>query len=153
MSVDEATAFGLGFGAFEAILIAVPSLMQIVVFILNSALLGSMPDLQREMLEAQLGLPRWIVAAPIVERIFTVFAHVFATLLVFISVARGKLHFFLQAFFYKSLLDAAVPYIQVTLRPSVSPTRTYPAEVWVVAIGLMGLAGTRWAKKMMFKSE
>lgn len=35
MSVDEATAFGIGFGAFEAILIAVPSLIQIVPFALN----------------------------------------------------------------------------------------------------------------------
>lgn len=149
LSTDEATAFGIGFGAFEAILIALPSLIQIAVIILNPSLLDSLPPTQRQIIEAQLSLPSWVIPAPIIERIFTMFVHLFTTLLIFISVVRHKFSYFLGAFIYKSMLDAAVPYIQLTFKPNVSPIGIYLAEVWVVTMGSIASAGIYWSRRVL----
>jgi len=149
MSLDEITAFGIGFGAFEAILIAVPSLLQMAVLIFNPSLLELLPPNQRQLVEAQLSLPTWVVPAPIMERALTLFAHLFAALLVFSSVIQQKLSFFFGAFLYKSLLDALVPYLQATLNLSVSPTGIYLVEVWVAIMGLTALVGTCWIRKTL----
>jgi len=148
MSLDEATAFGIGFGAFEAILIAVPSLMQIAIFILNPSLLNLLPPSQRQLVEAQLSLSTWVVPAPIIERLLTLFVHVFTALLIFSSVTQRKLSSFLGAFLFKSLLDGVIPYLQVALKPSASLTGIYLTEIWVVVMGLVALAGTRWIMKI-----
>jgi len=149
VSTDEATAFGIGFGAFEAILIAVPSLIQIAVLIFNPSLLDLLPPAQRQILEAQLNLPSWIIPAPIIERIFTLFVHLFTTLLIFISITRHKFSYFISAFLYKSLVDAVVPYIQLTLKPNMSPISIYLAEVWVVTMGSIALAGIYWTRRVL----
>ena len=149
MSVDEITAFGIGFGAFEAMLVAIPSLMQIATFILDPSVLNLMPLPQRELLEAQLSFPTWVVGAPIVERVFALFVHTFAAMLVFLSAVRRRIDLFLEAFFYKSLLDALVPYIQTSLRPNISPVSIYLAEVWVVAMGSIAWVGVHWAGSTM----
>lgn len=153
MSLDEAMAFGIGFGAFEAILLAVPSLIQIVTLIQNPSLLDLIPPAEGQIIETALSLPTWIVPAPIIERIFVLFVHIFTALLVFISVTQRKPHFFFVAFFYKSLIDALAPYLQVTLRPSISPTGAYLAEIWMVALGLIALVGTYWARKTIFRYQ
>ena len=148
MSLEEATAFGVGFGAFEAILIGFPSLVQIAAFILDPSLLELLPPAQREMIEASLGLPTWVVPASAIERVFTLFVHLFTSLLVFISVTQRKPSFFLGAFFYKSLLDAFVPYIQTTINTEM-PVSIYVAEIWVILMGTTALAGTHWTRKAM----
>jgi len=119
--------------------------------ILNPSLLESLPPAQRSILEATLSLPTWIVPAPIIERIFVLFVHMFTASLIFILVTQRKLSFFFEAFFYKSLLDAFVPSLQVTFKPGISPTGAYLAEIWVVALGFIALAGTYWARKTIFR--
>ena len=153
MSLDEATAFGIGFGAFEAILLAVPSLIEIATLILNPSLLELIPPAQKQLIETALSLPTWIVPAPIIERIFVLFVHLFTASLIFILVTQRKLSFFFEAFFYKSLLDAFVPSLQVTFKPGISPTGAYLAEIWVVALGFIALAGTYWARKTIFRYQ
>lgn len=145
MSLDEATGFGIGFGAFEAILIAVPNLVQIAAFALNPSLLDLLPPAQKEMVEASLNLPTWVVPAPVIERAFTLFAHLFTALLVFISVTQGRFGFFLGAFAYKSLLDALVPYIQTIINTDM-PVTVYVAEIWVIVMGFIALGGTYRAR-------
>ena len=152
MSLDEATAFGIGFGAFEAILIGFPSLFQIAAFILDPSLLDLLPPAQREIVEASLGLPTWVVPASPMERVFTLFVHLFTALLVFISVTQSKPSFFLGAFFYKSLLDALVPYIQTIINMEM-PVTIYVGEIWVIAMGTIALAGTYWTRKAMHEYQ
>lgn len=149
MSLDEAAAFGIGFGAFEAIVIAIPSLIELATIILNPSILNLLPSAQRQIVEISLSLPTWTVPAPAIERLFTLFIHLFTALLVFISVTQHKPSYFLGAFLYKGLLDALVPYLQVTLQPSISPTGIYLAEIWVVTLGLIALVGTYWIHKTL----
>lgn len=138
-SLDEATAFGIGFGSFEAVLLGFPALIQIMVFIANPSLLNLLPQTQRQMVESQLNLPTWVVPAPIIERIFTLFVHVFTTLLVFASITRRRPLYLLGAILYKSLLDGMIPYLQATLNPSLYPPNVYLAEGWVIMMGAVSL--------------
>ena len=46
-SLDEATAFGVGFGATEAVLLEIPSLIQMAAFLANPSLIDVIPPEQR----------------------------------------------------------------------------------------------------------
>jgi len=150
-TLDDATAFGIGFGAFEAILLGLPSLMQIVVFISNPSLLESLPPSQREIIESSLNSPTWIAAAPVIERIFTLFAHVFAATLVYISATQCKLKFLFTSILYKTALDALVPYIQTIINMNM-PITLFEAEAWIIMMGFLGLVGTRRLRKTYRKT-
>ena len=147
MSFDEAVAFGIGFGASEAILLGIQSLIQILMFTLNPELLYLIPESQRRIAEASLSMPTWVVAAPAIERTFTLFSHIFAALLISVSVAQSRPSFFLLSFAYKSLLDALVPYIQVTFKPNISPIGAYEAEIWIIFMGSIALLGIAWVRR------
>ncbi len=149
MSPNEVMAFGIGFGAFEAILLAIPSILQIAAFIVNPSIIEMLPPASRQLVEVQLNMPTWIVPAPIIERAFVVLAHLFATLLIFASVKRGELKFFFGALAYKSVLDGAIPYVQSTFNPYVSPFNVYVAEIWVAFMGLIALVGIFRVKNLL----
>ncbi len=144
LSLDEAVAFGVGFGAFEAILLAAPAIIQIALLMSNPSILETLPKEAREAVEAQLSMPTWVVPAPIIERIFTLLAHVFATLMIYASVRERKAKHLLGSIFYKSLLDGAIPYVNWLFKPTASPIGVYMAETWIVSMGLIALAGTRY---------
>ena len=148
MLPDEAVAFGIGFGSFEAFFLTVPSLVEFVTFIINPSLLNSLTPEQRQAIEAQLNLPTWIIPATIIERVFTLFVHVFASLLVFISVTRRKLGFFFGAFLFTGLLDALVPYFRATIDRN-DPISVYASEALVVLLGITALAGIYWTRKKL----
>ncbi len=152
MSFDEAVAFGIGFGALEAILLGFQSLIQILMFTFNPKLLFLIPESQRRIVEASLSMPTWVAAAPVIERIFTLFSHIFAILLILVSVARSRPIFFLLSFSYKSLLDALLPYIQVTFKPNISPIGAYEAEIWIVFMGSIALFGTTWVRRYLLST-
>jgi len=143
MSSDEVIAFGIGFGASEAILLAIPSIVQMVMFILNPSILEALPPQMKQATEAQLNMPTWVVLAPVMERAFVLLVHIFASLLIFRSVSDGKLAPFLGAFVYKGVLDGAIPYLQWIFKPSISPEGAYFAEVWVALMATIALAGIR----------
>ena len=145
-SLKEAIALGVGFGAFEAILIGLPSLMQIVTIILNPSLLESLPPAQKEMIESSLNSPTWIAVVPLIERTFTLFAHIFAALLVYISATQCKPSFLFAAILYKTTLDALVPYIQTIINISM-PITLLEAEAWIIIMGFLALAGTVHLRK------
>ena len=141
-SFDEATAFGIGFGATEAVLLGLPSLIQMAAFLANPSLIEAILPDQRAFVLSQLSAPTYIVFAPIMERAFTLFAHLFAALLIFSAVQEGRSRLFLLAFIYKIVLDAPVPYIQWLMRTSAAWMIVYLAEVWVVLMGTIGLVGS-----------
>ncbi|MBA7472830.1 hypothetical protein ES707_08162 [subsurface metagenome] len=148
LSVDEAIAFGVGFGAIEAIFLGVPSLIQIAAFNLYPSLVESLTLDQLMQLLVQLNAPTWVVGAPIIERGFTLLAHVYATLLIYSGVRNEDSGSVLMAVAYKGALDAMVPLMQWLLS-SRGFGMVYVVEVWVVIMGLVGLWGTRRLIKEM----
>jgi len=145
-TLEEATAFGVGFGAIEAILIGFPSLIQLILFIQNPSLLESLPPDQRRIIESSLNSPTWIAMAPMIERTFTLFAHVFTAILIYISATRRKSHLLFAAILYKTALDALVPYIQTIINTDM-PMTILEAEAWVIMMGFIGLFGTLRLRK------
>jgi uncharacterized membrane protein YhfC len=142
IDVDEAVAFGVGFGALEALFLGVPSLLQIAAYNLYPSLVESLTLEQLMQLLVQLNAPTWVVGAPILERGFTMLAHVYAVLLVYKGVRYEDFRSVLMAVGYKSALDAMVPLMQWLLS-SVGFGMVYVVEVWVIIMGLMGLWGSR----------
>jgi len=142
LNVDEAVAFGIGFGALEAIFLGVPSLIQIAAYNLYPSLVESLSLDQLMQLLVQLNAPTWVVGAPIIERGFTMLAHVYAILLVYKGVRDEDSRSVLMAVAYKSALDAMVPLMQWLLG-SGGFGMVYVVEVWVVVMGLVGLWGSR----------
>ncbi|MBA7598965.1 hypothetical protein ES703_05990 [subsurface metagenome] len=148
LKVEEAIAFAIGFGALEAIFLGVPSLIQIATFNLYPSTVESLPLDQLMQIMAQLNAPTWVVGAPIIERGFTMMAHVYAILLIYRGVRDEDSRSVLMAVAYKSALDALVPYMQWLLS-SGGFGMIYVVEVWVVFMGLVGLWGSRRIIKEM----
>ncbi len=128
-SLDEAVAFGVGFGAFEAILISAPAIVQIAVLTANPSLLKLLPEEQRRLVEAQLSMPTWVVLALVIERASAVLIHTCAALATFASATRSRVGYLVVAIAYKSAAE--------------SPVGMYQAEVWAAAMDLLGLLGAR----------
>ncbi len=148
LNVDEAIAFAIGFGALEAIFLGIPSLIQIATFNLYPSTVESLPLDQLMQIMAQLNAPTWVVGAPIIERGFTMMAHVYAILLIYRGVRDEDSRSVRMAVAYKSALDALVPYMQWLLS-SGGFGMIYVVEVWVVFMGLVGLWGSRRIIKEM----
>ena len=148
LDVDGAIAFGIGFGAIEAMFLGVPSLIQIAAYNLYPSMVESLTLDQLMQLLVQLNAPTWVVGAPIIERGFTLLAHIYATLLIYSGVRREDSRSVLMAVAYKSALDAMVPLMQFLLA-SRGFGMVYVVEVWVVFMGLVGLWGSRRLIKEM----
>ncbi len=148
ITFNEAIAFGIGFGAFEAILIAIPFIINIAVFLTNPSILQLLPPQQREFIIAQLSLPTWVVFAPMIERALTILIHVFSILLILISITHKKPTYLIASFFYKSSVDAAIPYLNYTFNPSLSPVGAYLCELWVALLALIAIAGIHRISKL-----
>ena len=100
MSLFESYGFGYGFGGIEAVLIGFTQFATIVAISIGKAKIPNMP---------------WsMVPAPIVERVMTIFLHLFTTLLIIYAVKGKRLSLFWLSFLYKSLVDAIAAWSQLS---------------------------------------
>lgn len=144
ISLDEATAVGVGFGAAEAILIAIPSLLQLLVFFLYPSILAMLPAEQAQLIEAQLSQPTYMALAAIWERVFVILVHIFTTLLVFVAAAKARWKLLLVAVLFKSALDGPLPLMQSYLGTAWLGTMVIEAFVGVMGIiALLGIIRVR----------
>lgn len=134
---SQALAFGIGFGAVEALLLGGSNLLS-VASALVAPQLFPVDTLQQI---AQLNSPLFALA-PISERIFTLLVHVCSNMLIFYAIATRKAGWAWLAFTYKSLLDAVAAFAQV--QGVDSPAMLWGVEVFVAVWGVAGLFGTRW---------
>lgn len=104
---ERALAFGIGFGAVEALLLGVVSLVNAV-----SALVA--PDMFPLSTLEQLTLTNNLLygLAPVWERFFTILVHIFSNVLVFYGVQKRETRWFWLAFVYKSGIDAIATFAQ-----------------------------------------
>jgi uncharacterized membrane protein YhfC len=133
----KALAFGIGFGALEALLLGLSSL--------GSALVGLLaPDQLPPATLAQLALANNALygLAPIVERIATIFVHIFANLLLFYGVVVRQPRWFWAAFIYKTALDSVAAFAQFWGVNTLG--HIWTIEAIVVLFGLLGWWGIRW---------
>ncbi len=128
-------AFGIGFGAVEALLLGLSSLGNVVAAML-------MPNVFPPAALEQIAQANNILygLAPILERFFTVLVHILSNVLIFYAVARRQPRWFWLAFVYKTLIDTVAAYAQVT---GLTPGKIWVIEAIVAVWGVVGWLGTR----------
>ncbi len=132
----RALAFGIGFGAVEALLLGLLSLGPVVAALAMPAVLP--PD-------ALVGLARLndplVGLAPIVERLATLYLHLLANALVFYAASRRRAGAFWLAFAYKTAIDSVAAFGQ--LWGLGTTARLWTIEAVVIAFGIAGWLGLR----------
>ncbi len=142
----KALAFGIGFGAFEALLLGVSNLGSCLVAVfapqsLPQAALNSLSVLENPVV----GL------APIAERFGTILVHVFCNVLLFYGVIRGQARWLWVSFAYKSLLDTIAGFAQfwgVETLPKI-----WTIEALVLVMGFVGWWGIGRVRRAYAEAE
>lgn len=138
MTWSHALAFGIGFGAIEALLLGLQSLANMVVAVWMPEVLPLGADLI-----AQINNPLYLLA-PIVERFFTVLVHIFTNLLIIYGARMRRAVWFWLAFAYKSALDAVAAFAQV--QGLTGFPELWAIEAVVIVWGIAGWLGIRWLR-------
>jgi uncharacterized membrane protein YhfC len=131
-------AFGIGFGAIEALLLGVSSLASMLAAMLISV---ALPPAPIEVL-ARLGNILWVLA-PILERLAAVFIHICSNVLIFYAVNTRQARWFWLAFGYKTAIDALAA-ICVHIHFIDTLQHVWVFEALLILFGLAGWLGLRW---------
>jgi len=133
----SALAFGMGFGAVEAALLALSPLLAVLTALASpNAVPPDMLSTLAQLNDVLRGL------APVWERFFVVWAHILANVLVFHTLAVGRPRWFWLAFAYKTALDTVAAAGQGVVTSSLAGMWT--VEAFVGTFGALGWLGTRW---------
>jgi uncharacterized membrane protein YhfC len=128
MGFNEAVALGIGFGGFEAIFFGVQWLL-------------STGPLTISPLDPMSYVGVW-------ERIFTLFCHVFATVLVVYAVKLNDLRWLWLSVAYKTVLDGGlILFVYFLGTVMTSTSLTYVIESFVAILGIIGVIGVYWIAK------
>ncbi|BBB33327.1 conserved hypothetical protein [Thermotomaculum hydrothermale] len=139
-SFEEAVGFGIGFGAIEAIGLGVISLISIGLIIIS-------PDsFPKEVLAKVELLNIWIIPAPIIERISTIFIHIFATVLIVFAYLTKKQKWFWASFVYKTFVDTIAGWFALNHLGN-NLFALYSLEFEIAILGLFGFLGLKLLKQ------
>jgi uncharacterized membrane protein YhfC len=140
VSWNRALAFGIGFGAVEALLLGLISLGTV----LTALVVPSIFPL--EALEQVSRLNNVLYSlSPIVERFFIVLVHILANVLIFYAVAQRKPRWFWLALIYKTGIDAVAAFAQLWGLETLA--KIWAIEAVVALWGLVGWLGIRWVQQ------
>ncbi|MDN5361830.1 MAG: hypothetical protein PWP70_877 [Moorella sp. (in: firmicutes)] len=129
---QEAVAFGIGFGALEALALGLPALLTVI-----WGLRGILPPAAAMPLMVRQGALLWALA-PVVERAFTIPIHIAAAVLVIYGVRVGRLRWFWLAFIYKTAVDAVAAFGQIAYGLHTTG-HLWTIEAVIALLGLIGL--------------
>ena len=145
MDYQQAVAFGLGFGCAEAFILGISSFLNVSVILAFPQMIDLLPPDQRAALLQQLSMPTIVAFAPIIERVFTILAHVFCSVLVIQAVRTGRFGFFMLSFLFKTGLDGMLPMLTLTFDRATAEG-IYSIEAFVAVLGLASLGGMFWLR-------
>lgn len=133
----RALAFGIGFGAIEALLLGVSSLSSML-----AAMVISVAQLPAPEVAARLGNILWVLA-PVVERLGALFIHTCCNVLIFYAVHTRQARWFWLAFGSKMAVDAAAA-VCVHINGIDTIEHIWTFEAILILFGLAGWLGLRW---------
>ncbi len=139
-SWKKALAFGIGFGAFEALVLGLASAGSTLMAMVSPGLLPA----ESIAALAQNANPLWGLA-PVSERFFVVLVHIFSNVLMFHAIATRKPGGLWIAFIYKTLIDTLASYAQLAGLDTL--TKIWTVEAIIAVWGVLGWLGTRWVSK------
>lgn len=133
----KALGFGIGFGAFEALLLGLLALPGAVISLLSPwPAAASLPALAQTN-NILYGL------APVSERFAVILAHLLCNVLLFYGVVKGQSRWFWASFAFKTLLDSVAGFAQVWGIGTIAKLWTIEAVILV-----MGLAALWWTLRI-----
>lgn len=132
---QKALAFGVGFGAVEALLLGVISLASVIPALMSPDLIA-ITTLQSISRLNNI----WQGMAPVWERFFVVWIHIFSNALLFHSVNKQQRRWFGVAFIYKTLIDSVAAYGQIVGLDTL--WQLWSIEIFVAIWGILGWWGT-----------
>ncbi|NJN19178.1 MAG: YhfC family intramembrane metalloprotease [Oscillochloris sp.] len=133
----SALAFGIGFGAVEALWFGVISLSSTLGAMVIAVVHPPPPEVA-----ARLGNILWVLA-PVVERLAAVCIHTCANVLIFYAVKTRQMRWFLLAFGYKTVIDAlAAVFVHIIGIDTLG--RGWAFESLMILFALAGWLGLRW---------
>ncbi len=132
----EALAFGIGFGAFEALYMGIPNLVASV------SALATPQSLSSEAMSSYQPLNDPLFAlAPATDRLAATLIHTFSNMLLFYGVASGRAHWMWVSFGLKTLVDTLAAFLILYGTPSLP--LLWAMEAVLLAIGLVCWWGIR----------
>lgn len=140
MSFDDAVAVGTGFGGIEALILGALSVLTVATILAQPTLFLLLP------LSSQQQFEPLFMPLPVIERIFTLFCHVFATVLTIYAVKLADLKWLGIALVFKTVLDGVLIPFEHYLG-YLGTGMYYPLEAFVVLMGCIALAGLYWFGK------
>lgn len=146
MNYKQAIAFGIGFGAIEALFLGITSFLNILVFVMFPEVISFLPEAQQAVLLFQLNSSSLIIFASIIERVVLMLIHVFSAVLVVYSVKTRKMGYLVISILYKTLVDGIIPWLIFNLQPITDPWNAYIIEVPFIILAIIGYLGIKWMK-------
>jgi uncharacterized membrane protein YhfC len=143
MNLEQALAFGIGFGSIEAIALGVQTLLNLMAFIIDPQLVSLLPPAQ----QASLDLPTIVAFAAIIERTFILFVHIFASVLVVLSVVAPATRYLVYSILFKTLVDGMIPFL-TTYVDTTTVAGIYEVELPIVGLGIIAFFGIRWVMEI-----
>ena len=142
----EALAFGIGFGAFEALYLGISSLASAVPALiapqsLTEATLSSLSLLNNPLY----GL------APATDRFAATLIHIFSSLLLFYGVASGQARWLWVAFAYKTLVDTVAAF--AIFLGTLTLLHLWMLEAVLLALGCVAWWGIRVIQRRYANSQ
>jgi uncharacterized membrane protein YhfC len=136
----KALAFGIGFGAIEALLLGVSNLASVATAIsapqyFNAEALAGLAALNNPVY----GL------APVVERLATICVHILCCLLLFYGAATRQARWMWVSFAFKTALDSVAAFAQFWGVETVS--KLWSIEAVILVFGLISVWGIRWLRR------
>ncbi len=137
---NRVMAFGLGFGAVEALLLGLGSLTSIIIALTIPETLPA--DAMDQLAVANNPL---FALAPVSERFFIILVHLFTNVLLFYGASRREWRWFWLAFAYKTGIDIVGAFAQFWGLEDLG--RLWLIEGIIIIWGVAGWLGTRWVKR------
>jgi uncharacterized membrane protein YhfC len=141
----HALAFGIGFGAAEAVFLGVSALIDIGLLLAFPEVLNILPPGAAETVSAQLDMSTLAVVPPILERALVMVIHCFAAVLVFLSASTRRMAYLWMSVGYKAAADGMVPFLAYSLDYT-QLANLYLAELPVAALAVAGVLGILWSR-------
>lgn len=143
---EEAVGFGVGFGAFEAIMLGMASSIVTLIILLTPP--NQLPQVLSEAASKLESTTWWVLPVPVVERTIALFIHIFSSMLIIYAVQQREWKWFWYSFFYKSLVDAIAAVIHVTIgSKNLTPAILWLFELLLLPLGVAGYFGMKWLLK------
>jgi uncharacterized membrane protein YhfC len=137
---EKALAFGIGFGAVEALALSISPLAAVI------AAMAAPSSMSLGTLQSIAALNDPITAlTPVWERFFTVWVHIFSNVLIFYALGKHQARWFWLAFVFKTGIDSFAAWGQVAGLDV--PGRMALLEGIVALWGLLGWYGTHRVEK------